>query len=360
VIVYLHGAQLFGAVEHYVASVAAGARAAGHEVLLVYPDAAENAPFEALADVGIRREAFPAELLTGRAPRLARHLAATVRRERPCIVHATDVWPVAQVAARVAGAHRVLVTHHTPELPRHDGVIGRAWWALGWLARPEIIYTSEADRKGDGRRLFRTHVIPLGFDVVHFAEGREARAPESARIGVIARLSEQKGHRYLIDAAPHVLRERPDAVFVFIGDGEQRATLERLVAERELSGHFRFVGERADVVSDLDGLDVVAHPALFEGLCLAVIEAQAAGVPVVATAVGGIPENVIDGVTGLLVQPRDARGLADAIGRLLRSPEEARAMAARAQQRVLERYSEEAMVERTVALYGESTLAGST
>jgi glycosyltransferase involved in cell wall biosynthesis len=278
-----------------------------------------------------------------------------VRTERPDVVHVTDVWPVAQVAARAGLARRMLVTHHTPELPRRDSIAGRVWWRLGWLARPEVIYTSETDRRHDARRLLRTHVVPLGIELDRFARGRVPRAPTSARIGVIARLVEQKGHRFLVAAAPRVLQERPDAVFVLVGDGELSSELEELVLSEGLAERFRLLGNRSDVPAVLDELDVVVHPALFEGLCLAVIEAQAAGVPVAATNVGGIGENVVDSVTGVLVPPGDPVALADAILRLLAAPEAARALAAEAQRRVLARYSEASMVERTLALYSGPT-----
>ncbi len=102
----------------------------------------------------------------------------------------------------------------------------------------------------------------------------------------------------------------------------------------------------------LAGFDVFAFPSRFEGLCLAVIEAQAAGVPVVATPVGGIRETVVDGETGLIVPVRDPAALAAAVCRLLEDRGLAARLAAEARRRVLERFSVEKMVERTIALYG--------
>src|SRR5207302_9722355 len=128
----------------------------------------------------------------------------------------------------------------------------------------------------------------------------------------------------------------PDARFVVVGDGPMRSKLER--AARGLP--FTFTGAVDDVPAQLAGFDVFALPSRFEGLCLAVIEAQAAGVPVVATPVGGIVETAVPGETGLLVPPGDAPALADAILRVLDRPEEAAAMAAEARRRVLGRFSE--------------------
>jgi glycosyltransferase involved in cell wall biosynthesis len=113
-------------------------------------------------------------------------------------------------------------------------------------------------------------------------------------------------------------------------------------------------GERPDVPAWLASFDVFALPSLFEGLCYAVIEAQAARVPVVATPVGGVRETVIDKESGLIVPPGDPKALADAICWLLEHPEEARKLSDEAARRV-QRFSKERMVEETLALYGRST-----
>jgi glycosyltransferase involved in cell wall biosynthesis len=190
-------------------------------------------------------------------------------------------------------------------------------------------------------------VIELGIDLDRFGQGRSVL--DGIVVGNVARLAEQKGHRDLIAAAPAVLERHPDARFAVAGDGELRAELEALA--RPLGEQFTFLGERDDVPDLLASFDVFAYPSRFEGLCLAVIEAQAAGVPVVATPVGGIVENVVDGKTGLLVPPRDPVALAGAIVRILDDPELARALAERARPRVRERYTRQRMVERTLALY---------
>jgi glycosyltransferase involved in cell wall biosynthesis len=135
---------------------------------------------------------------------------------------------------------------------------------------------------------------------------------------------------------------------VIVGDGELREEL----ARRADGLPVELTGARDDVPELLASFDVFAFPSLFEGLCLAVIEAQAAGVPVVATPVGGIRETVVDGETGLLVPPGDPAALAAGIRRLLDDRPAAEAMAAEAKRRVQERYSVERMVEDTLRLYG--------
>lgn len=213
-----------------------------------------------------------------------------------------------------------------------------------------MVYTSESDRRTDGRRL-KSYVVYYGIDLERFSRGRPALAKDGPLVGNVARLAPQKGHRYLIEAAPLVLERHPDVRFVVVGEGELRGELEAQAARAGVGDRFLFTGERDDVPDLLASFDVFAFPSLFEGLCLAVIEAQAAGVPVVATPVGGIRETVIPGVTGLHCPPRDPAGLAAQIDRLLSEPEEARRMAEEARKRVFQRFSEQRMVEETIALY---------
>jgi glycosyltransferase involved in cell wall biosynthesis len=339
VIAFVHGLRNWGAVEEYVAAVVRGLEARGEEVALLHPDDPVLAPFSELGG-----EPFDLD-----APGLTARLTRRLRRLRPRIVHATDVFPQAQLAARLAGVRKLYVTHHTPELPRRDNVVGRTWQRIGWATRPEVIYTSDTDRRAD-RRTLRSHVVPLGIDLARFANGR--RVLEGRIVGNVARLAEQKGHRDLIAAAPIVLGQHPDVRFVVAGDGELRDELEELA--RPLGDRFVLLGERDDVPDLLASFDVFAFPSRFEGLCLAVIEAQAAGVPVVATPVGGIRETVVDGDTGRLVPLRDVDALAAAIVEALDQPETAHRMAETARSRVLERFAVERMVAETLALYGIS------
>ena len=349
-IALVHGSRAFGAVERYGAALVAGLRDEGTEARLICADDAVLDPLAAAAGGAVSVERFPARLLDSAGHRIVIDLARRVRAAGADTVHVLDVWSAALIAARLGGARRLLVTHHTPDLPRSDSFAGRAVGAFGWLARPTVVYTSETDRRKDGRRLLRTRVAPLGIDLERFAGAHAALTHEGPVVGNVARLAEQKGHDALIDAVPLVLERRPDALFVIVGDGELRADLESRVQARGLGEAVLLTGAREDVPELLKSFDVFAFPSLFEGLCLAVIEAQAAGVPVVATPVGGIRETVVDGVTGLLVPPRDPPALAGAILRLLDDRELAARLAAEAARRVT-RFSEHAMVESTLALY---------
>jgi glycosyltransferase involved in cell wall biosynthesis len=176
----------------------------------------------------------------------------------------------------------------------------------------------------------------------------EARRPI---VGEIARLAEVKGQRTLLRACAGL-----DVSVVLVGadleqGGAYRGLLEREADELGMRDRVLFTGYRADAPSLLCAFDVCALPSTTEGLPIVLLEAMAAGVPVVATPVGGVPELVSDGETGLLVPPGDAEALAAAIGRLLAEPETARRLAANARARVEERFSERVMGERVLAVY---------
>lgn len=330
-IALVHGLRNWGAVEEYVAAVARGL---GERAVLVYPEDPRLASF---AELGVTTVSYPARLLES-ASGLTRSLAGVLRRLKPEIVHATDVFPPALVAARLAGVRRTVVTHHTPELPRRDNLIGRLWLRLGWSARPTVIYTSETDRERDGRE--PSVVIPLGIDVERFRSGKPVL--NGRVVGNVARLAEQKGHRTLLEAAERL----PEVRFVIAGEGELRAELERVAP-----ANVEFLGHREDVPDLLASFDVFAFPSRYEGLCLAVIEAQAAGVPVVATPVGGIKETVVDEETGYLVPVGDPTALAQRISWCLEHRQEATGIAREAQRRVHESFSVERMVDETLRCY---------
>jgi glycosyltransferase involved in cell wall biosynthesis len=345
-IVFLHGAPAFGAVETYVLDLlhGLGDRAGA----IVYPDVPALEPFAAAPLVEHVR--LPEAVAAGSTLRLIARLTRTLRRLRPDVAHVTDVWPAAMVAAWLARVPRVIVTHHTPELPRRDNLPGRLWWKLAWLTRPEVVYTSESDRQSD-RRSGTTHVVYYGIDLDRWLDAPHAIDHAGPIIGTAARLVEQKGLALLVEAAPTILTRYPSTLFVIVGDGDQRSHLEQLVHNAGLSESFVFTGMRHDVERYVSSFDIYALPSYFEGLCYAVIEAQAAGVPVIATPVGGVAENVVDGVTGKRMAVGDAASLADGILWMLDNPARARELGAEARRRAIERYSRRRMVAESVALY---------
>jgi glycosyltransferase involved in cell wall biosynthesis len=180
--------------------------------------------------------------------------------------------------------------------------------------------------------------------------GLKAEA-RSHLIATVGRLTEQKGHCYLIDAATTVVSAYPDAHFLFIGDGESKDELQQQVQQARLSANVHFLGIRDDVPDLLAAVDLFVLPSLWEGLSVALLEAMAAGKPIVATAVSGTVQAMTHGQTGLVVPPRDSQALANAIVQLLSKPAQAQAMGRAAKQHVTINYSAQKQANEHLALY---------
>lgn len=183
---------------------------------------------------------------------------------------------------------------------------------------------------------------------IHKALWLPAGAPV---VGNIAALVAHKGQRYLVDAAPAIVRARPDTQILIFGEGELRPVLQRQIKSLGLEHNVKLVGFRPDILSLLGGLDVFVMSSLTEGLGTSILDAMAASRPVVATTAGGIPETVVEGVTGLLVPPGHAAPLAEAIVTLLGDPALRQAMGAAGLARVRERFTVDGMIDGTLAVY---------
>ncbi|HEY6865919.1 MAG TPA: glycosyltransferase [Candidatus Eisenbacteria bacterium] len=175
-------------------------------------------------------------------------------------------------------------------------------------------------------------------------------ADSSPVVGTVAALAPHKNHADLMRAARQIVDRRPDVHFAWLGEGECRAALERQRAELGLEAHVHLLGFRSDARARMREFTLFALSSYLEGLCTSVLDAQALGVPVVATAVGGVPDAVEDGVTGRLVAPRDPGALAGAILDALADEPARRAWAVRARESV-RAFSADRMVEQTLAAY---------
>jgi glycosyltransferase involved in cell wall biosynthesis len=177
--------------------------------------------------------------------------------------------------------------------------------------------------------------------------------PEGPIIGTVGRLVPIKGHTWLLRAVPRVLAEFPQVCVVLIGDGPMQDELKELAAELGISPHVVFLGTRPDIPECLAALDLFVLPSLNEGMGRVLLEAMAVGCPVVATRVGGIPDIVVDGTTGLLVSPRDDRALAEAILTLLRDRSQRASYGEAARRQVDARFDVKTMVRNIERLYDE-------
>jgi glycosyltransferase involved in cell wall biosynthesis len=182
-------------------------------------------------------------------------------------------------------------------------------------------------------------------------------APGAQIVGVVGRLEPEKGHPTLIDAWPRVLRTVPDAYLLIVGEGSRREALEHQVAELGIGSRVIFTGRRDDVPAVTAALDVAVLPSYREAQGLTILEAMALSRPVVASNVGGIPEMVEDGRTGLLVPPHEPEALAAAITRLLVDHPLADMLARAGHDLVHERFCLEMMVRSIEDLYDEGAVA---
>jgi glycosyltransferase involved in cell wall biosynthesis len=201
----------------------------------------------------------------------------------------------------------------------------------------------------------KTVVIPNGVerrDSGSLPTQREARAwlglpTNRPLIGTVTRLAPVKGLDVLLEA----MLSLPDVHAVFVGKGPEKGRLEAMAKELGIGERSQFVGRKEDVSTWLAALDAFVLPSHWEGMSNALLEAMAAGLPVVATAVGGTPDVVLDGVTGLLVSPGDPASLARAIGRMIRDPNLRQKMGRAGRARIEQHFSIEETVRRTEEMY---------
>ena len=236
--------------------------------------------------------------------------------------------------------------------------------AIEWLANrctDLVIANSEAVRvdtvRAEGLAPDRVRVIHNGVAPEAFGLIDAECVRRSLDLGgrptaiVIANLIAYKGHTLFLEAWAAVCREFEAACALLVGDGPLRARLEAHARSLDLSRNIRFLGVRRDVPSLLAASDLLVHPSLEEGFSNAILEAMAAGRPVVATDVGGSREAVCEGRTGWLVPPRDSARLAAAMLCAFRHPERARSMGAAGRARVLEHFHLKTMVARYESAY---------
>jgi glycosyltransferase involved in cell wall biosynthesis len=290
-------------------------------------------------------------------------MARMLRRRRPAVFHAHMSSPVAaKYALAAAVLARVPAVLGTVQVGEFEPPDRSTYWQLRALAHGVDRYLAVSRDIAEelvGRLDWPAKRIEVVYNAVDL--GRfEAPAPPGMReelgggegrplVLTPARLDEQKGHRVLLEAVARV----PGATFVLAGDGPERPRLEELAERLGVAGRVHFLGHRSDVPQLLAACDVFALPSLYEGSSLAVLEAMAAEIPVVSSAVGGTDELIEDGRSGLLVPPGDSAALAAALKRLLGDPELRQTFAARARERVERDLSRQRMARRVTEVYEE-------
>jgi glycosyltransferase involved in cell wall biosynthesis len=293
-------------------------------------------------------------------------LLRLIREQRIEVIHAhltyASIW--ASLAGAIAGVPVVATLHVTP--PRGAGLKEflrqrLLRFALNALAA-RVVSVSAALRedlvRDLGLRRDKLRVVHNGIELSGERWGGTLR--ESFGIGSddplvisVAVMREGKGIDVLISAAAEVLRERPEVRFALVGDGPLREEWRRLAESSGVAEAFVWTGFRRDVPAVLREADLFVHPTLADAFPTVLLEAMDAGLPIVASSVGGVPEIVEEGLTGRLVPPGDAQALAAAILESLRQPAWLAEAGAAARRRVEREFSIEVWVERLMALYRE-------
>ncbi len=346
------GRHLYGGALQVV-HILAGLKQRGFDNLLACP-----------TDSAIARAAAPhAEILempmggdadAGMVARLVR----TAHRHRPDLMHlhsrrGADLW--GGIAARVTGTPCVLSRRVDNPEPR-------------WLVSAKyglydhVIAISEGIRNvliSEGLSPRHVTCVRSAVDAARWTAPVDRNAfraefdlPQDAlTIGMVAQLIPRKGHRHLLDALERLVADFPQLHVLVFGKGPLEGELRADIEARRMAGRVRLAGFRDDLPRWLGGLDILAHPADREGLGIAVLQASAAGVPVVAARAGGLPEAVEDGVTGLLTPPGDVAALAAALHRLAADPALRRRMGEAGRARIQAKFSLDAMVDGNLAVY---------
>ncbi len=233
-----------------------------------------------------------------------------------------------------------------------------------------VVTVSEYVRKHlveeKGIPAYKVISIPTGVDLDRFNPdkvrvlSREELGcpPDGIIIGTVAILRRKKGHHTLLDAAPHILKDFPKAYFIFAGDGPQKENIEKKIRELGIERNVKLLGLRQDIPEILKTIDIFALPTLQEALGTSFLEAMSMKKPVVGTKVGGVPEVVKDGVTGILVLPEAPLQLADAIITLLKDRDLMSKMGDEGRRDVEEKYNVNVMVNSLFDFY--NSLIGET
>ena len=350
-----------GGVFEHVSRLAARMTERGHTVTLCGPLAGAGGTLgSAVEQLDLSRAVSPVA-----DARAAAGLVRVVRRVRPDLIHAhsSKAGAVARAARAAFPGAPVIYTPHgfafagffeSESERRVYRMIERALSPLA--TRTLCVCEAEGRLARSVGPAGRVRVVHNGIDAPPAGDAAAELAELQARgpvVGALALLRPGKGLETLIDAMPAVLERHPTATLAVAGEGDGRAQLEARVAALGIADRVRLIGQTPGPGPLLRGCNVFCSPSWAESFPYSLLEAMWLDLPIVSTDVGGCPEAIEDGVTGLLVPPRDQRALARALIRMLDDPVAAIAMGERAGQIARSRFTSDRMVEGTLRVYGE-------
>ncbi|MDD3654735.1 MAG: glycosyltransferase family 4 protein [Desulfotomaculaceae bacterium] len=296
---------------------------------------------------------------------LTRELRAVVKKYRIDIVH-THASFSGRLAAKAAGVRRIVYTKHRMDWEAPRGLLKKQALALlNNFTYHRVIAVSQAV-KGDllhsGVPEDRIALIYNGIDVKRFREQARRGAPDPRLkngkkrriVGIVGRLEPEKGHRFFLEAAAAILKQRKDVFFIVVGTGSLAGELAGLARHLGISEHVLFTGYQDNIAAFIAMMDVLVIPSLTEAFGIVMLEAMCLAKPCVASAVGGLVEIAGgDGRTALLIPPGDAAAIAAKVNFLLERPDLIKAMGLRAVREVEEKFTAEKMTGKTTKLYYE-------
>lgn len=387
-ILYVITKSNFGGAQRYVHDLAIAAKAAGHDVLVAY--GGEGPLGERLRAAEVRTVSIPElerDVRASKDLRAFARLFALVRRERPDVLHlnSSKVGGLGGLAGRLANVleqssrlirrtprpARIIFTGHgwafneeRNDLERF--VIGLAHWLTIALSH-RTITVSRRTREQIAKIPFTWHKLTLVYNgvgpVKTLAKKRafERIFPDGIPplpsgkpvvIGTLAELHRNKGLSYAIEGMALLAKQSSvPFVFLILGEGEERAFLESLVRRHGLEKHVHLVGYREAGTELLSAFDIFLLPSITEAFPYAILEAGKVGLPVVASAVGGIPEVIDDMDSGILIQTRNPNEVARAIEYLLEDPERRKKLGTKIEARIGDRFDIGTMTKETFAVY---------
>lgn len=314
-----------------------------------------------LTDLGI--PVFTEQKHEGVDYTLVFRLARLLKQKKIDLIHTHNPapWLYGAIAARIAGVKVVVHTEHSNLFSNQK----RLMLAEKFLSKITDIIISDSEKVTqhliDKQRISpqKIRTILNGIDIEKFQKEiniknkkRELGIKEGGLvIGIVARLEPIKDHLTLLDAFNRISKKIPEVVLVVVGDGSLRESLKNRIEKLKIGDKVYFLGVRNDISEIIRIFDIFVLSSLSEGLSLSLLEAMAVGLPVVATDVGGNPEVIVDGITGLLVPPNDPESMAKAIIEILSNEKLSREMGLAGRKKIEEKFSLERMTLEYIDIY---------
>ena len=274
------------------------------------------------------------------------HMHASHSHALGCMACAFNRLPLCIVSRRVINPIR--------RYPWSPSILKYRWRVDHYIAISEAVKDVLAAGGVDRKKVSIVHsgVEPRSGPDSHIEARRSLGIPADAKlVGNVGALVDHKGQRFLVEAVPLVLRDMPSTKFIIVGDGELRGFLQALASQLGVDGAIMFPGFQSGANRYISALDIFVAPSLMEGLNTSILDAMMLQRSVIGTTVGGIPEIIENEKTGLLVPPKDARKLADAILDLLANAEKAENLALAGHRKAMDKFTADRMIEGTIAVY---------